>query len=131
MCNNQYKCRVTINSQSESFNDEKQTEGRFTSDGEGVRLSYKLDGDDCVLTADGKTITQTRTGANNIRLTFRKGERTQCILTSGGMSGSFEIFTDEIKFTEDKNGFKLFLKYLSGGDREKIKLTLTAEKIGG
>ncbi|MDE7306969.1 MAG: hypothetical protein K2N33_06225, partial [Clostridia bacterium] len=66
-----------------------------------------------------------------ISLTFCKGERTQCTLTSGGMSGSFENFTDEKKFTEDKNGFKLFLKYSSGGDREKIKLTLTAEKIGG
>ena len=131
MCNNEYKCKVAINSQGDGWQDGQCTDGQLSSDGKRVQLKYKLDGDNCVLTFDGKTVTQTRAGENNLSLTFREGERTHCTLTSGGMNGSFEIFTDEIKSSVDKNNFKLFLKYSSGNDREKINLTLTAEKIGG
>ena len=131
MCNNEYKCKVTINSQGDGWQDKKTADGRLSSDGKRVQLKYKLDGDTCVLTFDGKTVTQTREGENNISLTFREGESTACTLTSGGMNGSFEIFTDEIKSSVDENNFKLILKYSSGIDREKINLTLTAEKIGG
>ncbi|MDE6598388.1 MAG: DUF1934 domain-containing protein [Clostridia bacterium] len=131
MCNNEYKCKVTINSQGDGWQDEQRTDGEFTNDGTRVQLKYKLDGDNCILTFDGKTVTQQRAGENNLSLTFREGESCECTLTSGGMNGSFEIFTDEIKYTVNENNFKLFLKYSSGGDREKINLKLTAEKIGG
>lgn len=131
MCNNRYNCRITIVPQGDGRQDEERTDGRLSSDGKLTWLKYALDGDDCILTYDGRTVTQTRAGENNLSLTFRKGERTECTLASGGMRGSFEIFTDEINFTEDKNGFKLFLKYSVGGDCEKTKLLLTAEKIGG
>ncbi len=122
-------CKVTVRSRGEGWQDEKITDGEYCFDGETAVLKYKLDEDDCLLTSDGKAVFQTREGAQNISLSFRKGERTQCTFGTGELSGSFEIFTDEIKFDSVDGGFKLFLEYTGGGG--KIKLSLTAEKIGG
>ena len=51
-----------------------------------------------MLSVTEKEVVQTRRGEQNIKMTFRKDEITQCVLESGGFSGTFSIFTKELYY---------------------------------
>ena len=122
--------RINIRSVGNGWTDNKLTEGEVTETKSGVIVKYPLDGDECILTVDGGKVTQQRTGGQFVKITFEEGAKTQCTIGSGGLSGSYEIFTRSLKFISGKGGYKLSLEYLNGSEGEIIKLTLTAVKKG-
>ena len=121
---------VNISSGGNGLTEEKTAEGEVTEADGAVRVKYNLDGDECVLTVKDKTVTQERRGEQCVKISFKEGERTQCVIGSGGLIGSYEVFTQSIKFLSGKGGYKLSLEYLNGSDKEPIKLLLTAVKKG-
>ena len=122
--------KVNISSVGNGWTDEKSTEGEVTEADGAVIIRYTLDGDECVLTVNGNTVTQERRGEQCVKISFKEGESTQCVIGSGGLSGSYEIFTRSINFFLGKGGYKLSLEYLNGSEKEPIKLLLTAVKKG-
>lgn len=122
--------KVKISSVGNGWTDEKTTEGEIIESDGGVCIKYRLDGDECVLTVKDKTVTQDRHGEQCVKISFKEGERTQCVIGSGGLAGSYEVFTSSIIFFSGKGGYKLSLEYLNGSDKEPIKLLLTAVKKG-
>ena len=92
----------------------------------GIRYDYVLDGDACSLTVNENEAVQSRRGGQNIRMTFRKGLTTECNLSSGGFSGVFTVFTEELKFAQAPVAV-LFISYMLGD--QKIELKFSAENI--
>ena len=92
----------------------------------GVSFFYTLDGDECTLTVNDCVITQERRGGQNIRMVFRKGQQTECLLESGGFSGKFTVFTHDVHFIEG-NKITLSINYTIG--EEKVELGFSAEYI--
>lgn len=121
MCYNS-KCTIKIESCIGGIASTTSAEGSVLKTDLGVRFDYLLDGDECTLTVNDSEVVQTRRGEQNIKMTFRKGEQTECFLESGGFSGAFTVFTHDLKFT---NGRVLLIVYTLGED--KIKLTFTTE----
>lgn len=122
--------KVNISSAGCGWTDNKTAEGEITEADGAVIINYSLDGDECVLTVKDGVVTQERRGEQYVKITFEEGEKTQCAIGSGGLSGSFEIVTRSIKFISGKGGYKLSLEYLNGSDKELVNLTLTAVKKG-
>lgn len=120
--------RINITSNGANWSDNKTCEGDVTFSDDTVIINYTLDGDKCTLTVGRGKVIQKRTGAQNVNVQFEEGKKTSCTLGSGGLSGSFEILTEKIKFVSGKGGLRLNLEYLSGNDREHVSLTLTALK---
>ncbi|MBE7088999.1 MAG: DUF1934 domain-containing protein [Clostridiales bacterium] len=119
-------CKIIIKSQGDGWADNKRTKGTiFEKDGV-YTLSYVLDGDDCRIKISPSKVIQTRQGELNITVEFIKNSKTQCQINSMGLAGGYSIFTKEIIFNCQRAGCSLTLNYLSGDDKEQIKLTLTA-----
>ncbi|MDE6441626.1 MAG: DUF1934 domain-containing protein [Clostridia bacterium] len=123
--------RINITSNGANWSDNKTCEGDVTFSDGAVIINYTLDGDKCTLTVDSGKVVQNRVGAQNVNVQFEEGKKTSCIFGSGGLSGSFEILTEKIKIVYGKGGLRLNLEYLSGSDRERVNLTLTAFKNFG
>ena len=128
MCYNE-NVKVNIDSCGRGWTDKKTADGLLTEDKDGVKLFYEIDGDECTLTYKNGKAVQKRQGEQFVEIAFEQGQRTSCTVGSGGLSGSYEVFTNKLNFVSGKGGFKLSLEYTSGTDRELIKLTLTAVKI--
>lgn len=128
MCYNE--CKVNIRSVGNGWTDTKLTDGKFSEADGTVRINYLLDGDECRLTVEGKKVTQERRGGQYVKINFEEGKKTECVIGSGGLTGSFEIFTRSIRFISGKGGYKLSLEYINGSDKEPIKLDFTAVKKG-
>ena len=126
MCYNNIGVKVTINSCGGNWKDSRSADGVFTRTQDGCSVKYSLDGDECVLTVNGGTVTQERLGVQRVNITFEQGKTTQCTIGSGGLSGGFEVFTRKLETLYGKGGFKVSLEYESGADKEIINLTLTA-----
>lgn len=126
MCYNISSVRVTVNSHGANWKDSKSSEGEFSLTDSGCMLNYSLDGDKCVLTVNGETVTQERRGEQNVSISFERGKTTQCTIGNGGLSGGYEIFTRNIEIFYGKGGFKISLEYESGSEKEIINLSLTA-----
>lgn len=123
--------KVNIRSKGNGWVDERTATGTVFSDENTFTLNYSLDGDECTLTYNNGKVTQIRRGENCLRLDFEEGKRTSCIIGSGEVCGSYEIYTRRIKFLSGKGGYKLDLEYEGGADCELINLNLTAVKISG
>lgn len=119
-------CKVIIRSRGSGWTDEKISEGELIKTQKGVRLNYILDGDECVLRAENGKALQERRGAQRIKISFKEGEFSDCVIGEGEMRGLYKIFTRRLEFFCGKNGFKLSLEYENGSDREIINLDLTA-----
>ena len=69
-------------------------------------------------------------------MTFKKGEKTQCFLGSGGFEGAFTVFTDNLQYSVYDTGalriFKLSIDYTLGEQKTEIvfsaKLTSKGQK---
>lgn len=126
MCYNNRNVKVTVTSRGGNWSDSKSSDGVFSLTGEGCKVKYSLDGDECVLTVNGNAVTQERRGEQNVFITFERGKTTRCTIGSGGLSGGYDIFTRNIEILYGKGGFKISLGYESGSDKEIINLSLVA-----
>lgn len=119
------RCKIKINS---SLSDEISAFGTIEEAEGKLNVLYTLDGDDCALTySDGKA-EQTRRGGQNVKISFERGEKTFCEISSGAFSGGFEIFTESLEFISGRGGIRLGLGYV-GADGEAARLTFTAAYI--
>ena len=102
------------------------SEGDLTVDERGFTLAYTIDGDNCLLTGRGGTVTQSRRGSLNTDATFVKGRRTAFVLSGGELSGEIPLITRSMEVSV-QGGLKLNIEYELGG--AKINLRLTADYI--
>lgn len=91
-----------------------------------ARISYVLDGDDCTLELSPDRAEQTRRGGVNLRLSFSAGGKTACIIGDDSLRGGYEIFTERLDCMIKSKGFSAEIEYLSGDDKEKIKVKIRA-----
>ena len=98
MCYN-INCRIEIKSRIDGFESTISTNGKVTKTPSQISFDYILDGDECSLNVNNGEVVQTRRGEQNIKLTFRKGEQTECFLENGGFFGAFPVFTDDLQCT--------------------------------
>lgn len=124
MCYNK-SCKIKICSRIDGETTVSDTQGTIIKTASEVRFDYVLDGDECVFTVNGSQAVQSRRGAQNITMTFRKGKETECLLESGGFSGSFTLFTHNLICEETDGKFKLTIIYTLG--EEEIELSFSAE----
>ena len=96
--------------------------------GKELCVKYSLDGDECEFITDGRTAVQRRRGVQNILITFICGRSTRCVLGRGDLTGSYAVYTKKLKLVRGEEGFSLLLEYLSGNEKEKIKLNFKAIK---
>lgn len=90
----------------------------------GFRLSYGLDGDNCLLVYDGKKLYESRRGSLCLEMTFSAGEKTTCTLSDGAAEGSFPLFTHSLAVTENPNGFEISVRYDFSGEITELKITV-------
>lgn len=115
------RCRVTVFGVVQ--------EAKYISDGEleftdgGFELKYFVDGDNCTLCYDGKTLCQSRRGEVSLDLTFEEGRETNCTLGEGGLCGEFTIFTKDISVEKTDGKLNIKLKYDCGGETNNFYLT--------
>ena len=131
MCYNS-NCKIEITSRIDGTVNTVSATGKVIRTHSDIRFVYTLDGDDCTLSVCESEVVQIRRGEQNIKMTFRKGEKTDCFLESGGFSGIFSVFTDDLQCTmRDINGkigtqiFKLLIVYMLGD--QKTELNFSAE----
>ena len=135
MCYNS-NCTVEIKSCVDGETSIVSTKGKIIKSHSKICVYYDLDGDECTLTVTDDEVVQKRCGEQNIELTFKKGEESQCFLSSGGFGGTFTVFTDSLKHTvceiDALQVFKLSIGYILGEQKTEIifsaKYTLKGKK---
>lgn len=120
------KCKILINSSGEGWDDSLQDVGEFIKTEKGCEIHYKIADDECLICIEENTVTQTRRGDTNVDISFRMGKTTQCKISTGGFSGGYAVFTEELSYSLKKGGLRLKITYLNGDDKERINLTFTA-----
>lgn len=128
MCYNS-DCRIKIKSCIDGEISSVSAKGTVIKTNSHLRFDYFLDGDECALVVTDGEVIQSRRGGQNIKIAFRKGKQTECVLESGGFSGSFFVFTDDLKCTTEKTDstqvFTLLIDYTLG--EQKTELNFSAE----
>ena len=132
MCYNS-DCRIEIKSRIDGETSTISTKGNVVKTSSDMRFDYLLDGDKCTLTVSNGCIVQSRRGEQNVKMTFRKGEQTECFLGNGCFSGTFSVFTHDLQCTMSdinkdfgiEKGFTLLIVYTIG--EQKIELNFSAE----
>lgn len=99
------------------------SQGKLQIEENGFCLNYKIEGDSCSLSYDGKTLMQKRSGNVCIEMSFVKGEQTECLIGEGGLSGSMPVFTNSLSVVSGKGGVKVKINYDCGGERVDLILT--------
>lgn len=120
------QCKVIIRSAGGNWTDEVKSLGDFKKTEDGYEISYKIAEDSCIIKIDKNSVVQRRKGDTNVEISFCKGKKTECKISTGGFSGGYEVITESVVHSLKKGGFRLELKYINGLEREKIRLTLTA-----
>lgn len=89
----------------------------------GFKVSYSLDGDECVLVVDGDTLIQTRRGSLNMHAVFRAGMPS--VMEVSSSEGSFElpVATSALNRHRTSRGIYILLAYELAG--EKFRLTIS------
>lgn len=119
------KCLVTIKGADGAA---YRSYGDLVSDGKTLFLTYKIEGDECRLTACGKDVRETRRGDVCLDLHFVEGEETKGVIGEDGAEGSFPIFTESVNLRRARGGAELKLVYECCG--EKVVLRLSCQPIG-
>lgn len=128
MCYNK-NCRIEIISLIDGESSTISTMGKATKTSSGFCFDYALDGDECTITVADNKVVQSRRGEQNIELTFKRGEETQCFLSSGGFEGTFTVFTNNLQYSvcevDALQIFKLSIGYILG--EQKTEITFSAK----
>lgn len=136
MCYNS-DCRIEIKSCIDGVQDTVSAKGKIKKTLNGLQIDYLLYGDECTLTVNNSEnnseVIQSRRGEQSIKMTFRKGEQTDCFLENGGFSGTFPVFCHDLQCTmcginrefAAVQVFILSIVYTIG--EQKIELNFSAE----
>ena len=81
-----------------------------------LKLNYLFDGADYSLVIGGNYVVHSRFGDTQMRLEFRKGQRTEGMLKSGDMRGILNVFTHELKIMLTANGCNAVIKFSDGAE---------------
>lgn len=123
--NNSLNCKITVKSEGNGWRQEVKSGGFITFFKDGFSAVYEIDGDRAEFKySDGKC-RQKRTGDQNIFIEFEESARTFLEISSSGLSGKYEIYTERLKYITGKGGVKVSLYYNSGKE-ERIFLTFCA-----
>jgi hypothetical protein len=120
------KCKLTITSKGNGWSDKVCDDADIQIIDDVATVKYTIDGDECSLLICHKQIEQVRKGKVPIKLTFRQGEKTACIIGDNEMRGGYALFTNRLKVLMGKMGCDAELSYMSGEDKEKINLKIRA-----
>jgi uncharacterized beta-barrel protein YwiB (DUF1934 family) len=120
--------KISIKSQGNDWKDEISSPAEILIDGNYAEVKYAIDGDECTLKVCDGSVEQLRRGEVDIKLTFKQGQKTLCILGDEGMRGGYEIFTQLLHSSIGALGVFVKLHYTSGADKEVIKMHITAIK---
>ncbi len=104
------------------------THGELSASKGGFRVSYRLDGDDCLMEYDGARAVQRRSGNMTYVISFCEGERTECVLSEGGRSFSFPVLTKTLGASFSREGCSLSLAYVQGDEGEVAEMLFVAER---
>jgi hypothetical protein len=119
-------CKIKISSSGNGWKDNRSCDGTYHL-GEGMfSLEYTLDGDKCRFVCTPDEAFQTRSGSVTINISFLKGRQTECVLLSSQGTGGYRVYTKQLTYRAEENGAVAELVYLSGEDKEKIKLRIEA-----
>ncbi len=135
MCYNDFKdkkalrCRVKITSFGNGWESSVTSDGDIIFSDLAAVVNYEIDGDKCTLVYRDGLLEQRRNGSQNLHVTFREGSVTSLEIGSGGVCGSYRVYTKNIKYLSGKGGIRLTLGYESGEDREGITLVFTAALV--
>ena len=123
MCYNS-NCTVEIKSCIDGETSVVSSKGKIIKSPSGYRVDYTLDGDECALIVTERGVVQKRHGEQNIEMTFKIGQSTQCFLSSGGFKGDFSVYTDDLHYGVGEIGgmqvFILSMGYILGKQRTEI-----------
>ena len=130
MCYNK-DCKIEIASIIDGEKSVTNAKGKVIKTPSDCRFEYTFDRDGCTLSVKDNEVIQTRRGAQTINMTFRKGEETQCSLSSGGFSGAFPVLTEAVEHSVCSiNGrfgtveiFLLTIIYTLGEQKTEIKFS--------
>lgn len=123
------KVKLTILSQGAGWTDKVEETAQMNSDGEHVVISYKLNGDYCTLTLTENSLRQERKGSINISLSIERGMKTYCRIGEDGLSGGYDIICKTLNCIIKSFGVNVAASYLSGPDRELIRIKVRAVSI--
>ena len=120
-------CEVIISSSAtEKEEGLTRAKGALTQTANGFEIAYALDGDDCKITYDGKTLKQIRSGATPMEISFVKKEHTKCVLTCAGGAGEIPVYTYVLNVAEVPAYKRIEIVYDLGD--MNIRLEITAVK---
>jgi hypothetical protein len=120
------KCKLTIASHGNGWSDKVTDVGQMNIEDGVATVNYKIDGDLCNLTISEEFVEQERKGENNIKISFRQGEKTLCIIGDDELRGGYSVFTKTLTSKVGTLGCNVSLNYISGNDNEEINLTIRA-----
>ncbi len=122
-------CKFTITS---AFDGEENTvirQGKIEFSENTALLRYEEESAKvCITLQKGEAII-VRQGDYSLRLTLEQGKSTEGSIGLGGADGKIDIQTHTVKYTKERNVFKLALRYdliFSQEERQKMQLNLRA-----
>ena len=122
------KVKINIHTAADCGEQNFRTHGELEFSEFGFSVSYRLDGDDCILEFDGVRAVQRRSGRLTFIMEFGEGEETECVLSEGGAKFVFPVFTETLGASISEEGCTLSLDYLQGEERERTELVFIAER---
>ncbi len=94
-----------------------------------LALKYAYDGAEYTLYLKRGEMIHDRRGDVSLKMEFKKGKKTLCLLEDSTGKGSFEIFTEELEVDFDKGACKAVCVYSDDGGETKTTLTVTATPV--
>ena len=130
MCYNS-NCSIELKSTIDEETSVFSAKGRVIKTHSDMHFDYCLDGDKCTLTVGDGEVVQARRGEQNINLTFKKGENTECVLDIGGFSGTVPVYTVDMQHNVCSinrrfgavHVFMLTIVYMFGEQKTKINFS--------
>ena len=122
-------CKILLQSRQHGQTTVTRSDGAIEErDGE-VIFRYKIDGDDCTLTASKSSAKQVRRGKTSVEITFEEGKITSCQITDGGFTGVIPVATAKYELSKKERGYTLKISYYQSekiGDGAEIALDIAA-----
>lgn len=122
------KVKINIISLANGEEHAYRTHGELDFTDGGFIASYRLDGDDCVLEAEGNKIVQRRSGRFTFVMQFIGGQNTECVLSEGGSKFIFPVYTEVSGVSVTEDGCTVSLLYYQGEEREQTTVLFVAER---
>jgi uncharacterized beta-barrel protein YwiB (DUF1934 family) len=119
-------CQIKIKSTGNDWENSHKGKGCLTQTENGFCVDYEYEGDTCHFAVEGNNAVQSRTGGINLQIHFLLNQQTQCTFSSSHGSGGFAVYTKKLVHTFQPQKATVELVYLSGSDKERVRLWLEA-----